>query len=235
VAAPLTRTRWLGTLTGVATDRPAVALTFDDGPHPGWTPRFLELLARHQARATFFVVGEAASQHPDILQRIRDAGHALGNHGWSHRSLPTLGPREQRAEIERGAALLGRERPRFFRPPYGHQSVRSRWSTGRAGARSVGWTTHIADWRQTGTAVLCARLEAALAPGSIVLLHDAIVVSEGVEPGPDLEPDRSALLGALDKALAAAAGRWRFVTLPELLEMGRPRWRGWFRYSREVG
>src|SRR5262245_23943546 len=84
----------LGSLCYVSTDVPAAALTFDDGPHPVYTPRVLDILERHQARATFFVVGESAKKYPDLVRRIGEAGHALGGHSWDHSSFLRLTSRE---------------------------------------------------------------------------------------------------------------------------------------------
>jgi peptidoglycan/xylan/chitin deacetylase (PgdA/CDA1 family) len=102
----------------LAADDDAVALTFDDGPDPDLTPGLLDVLARHDVRATFLVVGERAAQHPDLLRRIRAGGHEVGNHTWSHHSLAELSVEGVRREIGRTAELLGAE-ARWFRPPRG--------------------------------------------------------------------------------------------------------------------
>ena len=80
----------LGSLIRVSTTEPVIALTFDDGPHPVDTPALLEVLARHRARATFFLVGKSAARHPELVARIVAEGHAVGGHTWDHPSLPTL-------------------------------------------------------------------------------------------------------------------------------------------------
>lgn len=91
----------LGTITRAITQQPVVSLTFDDGPHPDFTPQLLEILERHQARATFFVVGEAAHRQPELLQQLALAGHVIGNHTWDHPSLPRLTGTERRQQILR--------------------------------------------------------------------------------------------------------------------------------------
>jgi peptidoglycan/xylan/chitin deacetylase (PgdA/CDA1 family) len=112
----------MGPITHVATREPVAALTFDDGPHPDYTLRLLEILGRHQATATFFVVGEAAQRHPDVVRQIAASGHALGNHGWDHTSLVTVDGRERRRQVRACAAAIGPCGERLFRPPFGHQS-----------------------------------------------------------------------------------------------------------------
>ena len=99
-----------------------LALTFDDGPDPEWTPRLLDALGTSGVRATFFLIGERADRAPALVRRMIAEGHEVGNHSWSHRSLWLCGPRTTAAEIgrahERLAALTGTP-PRHFRPPWG--------------------------------------------------------------------------------------------------------------------
>ena len=76
-----------------------VGLTFDDGPDPEYTPRLLEILHRHGARATFFMAGEAARQHPELVRQVAQAGHAIGNHGWDHPSFPFISRDERLAQM----------------------------------------------------------------------------------------------------------------------------------------
>ena len=79
-----------GTITGVTTRDPVAALTFDDGPHPEYTPLLLNILERYQARATFFMIGDAAQRHPDLVRQVAQGGHAIGNHSWDHPFFPSL-------------------------------------------------------------------------------------------------------------------------------------------------
>src|SRR5205085_11172613 len=99
-----------------------IALTFDDGPDPEWTPRILETLARRDVPATFFVVGERAKRAPDVVRTIAAAGHDLGNHSWSHPNLWFCTPSRTAAEIDPTQDLLADltgTAPRYFRPPWG--------------------------------------------------------------------------------------------------------------------
>lgn len=224
LAAALGR-RALGTLTHVATDEPAVALTFDDGPHPDYTPRLLEILARHGARATFFVVGERAVAHPELVRRAAAEGHALGNHTWSHAQLPDLRGAERRREIARCAAAIAPPGAwPIFRPPRGRQTLPSRIDAAIMGQLVVAWSAHAEDWRRHDADWLAARLAARLRPGAILLLHDAIW--DALEPGVE---DRGPLLESVDRLLGEASAHTRFVTVPELLVLGRPVMANWYR------
>lgn len=215
--------RFLGTLVGVETAVPAVALTFDDGPHPRFTTALLEVLERHDARATFFMVGRAAAAHPELVARVARAGHVVANHTHDHPSLPTLSGRERRAQIRAGARALAPYGLPLLRPPFGHLDRASWFDALRCGQRVVAWTEHCTDWRDDDAETLAARLRAALRPGAIVLLHDALYRSEDAA-----YETREPLLAALDAVLAERRD-WRFVTVPELLALGRPRLRARWR------
>jgi peptidoglycan/xylan/chitin deacetylase (PgdA/CDA1 family) len=231
---PFGRTPLMGSVESVGTRDPVVALTFDDGPDPATTPLLLDLLEKHGAHATFFVVGEAAAAQPALLDRIHEEGHALANHGWSHLSLPTLARAAQVSELRRCAQVLGARGTKLFRPPYGHQTPASRWWVGRHGYRVVIWSAQVQDWRHQDATRLTGRLRDALSPGAIILLHDAIRVSPGVVPPDDLEPDRTHLFTALDRLLTEVGDEFEFVTVPELMSRGRAQWTNWFRFDTNV-
>lgn len=156
----------------------AVLLSFDDGPHPDVTPRVLERLAAHGARAVFFVVGRVFADAPGVLEQIATAGHVLGNHSWQHdlnrngRLLPYLRDLNRcQREIER----VTRQRPRLFRPPLGRISLASFFAPRLAGLKPIYWSTELQDWQLTTDDE--ARRQATLwadsiSPGDIVLLHD---------------------------------------------------------------
>jgi peptidoglycan/xylan/chitin deacetylase (PgdA/CDA1 family) len=166
--------RLLGTITGVRTDEPAVALTFDDGPHPDSTGLLLDILDRHDARATFFMVGEAAARYPDLVKRAAAAGHAVGNHSWDHPSFRLITARERRRQMRACQAALSPSLSPMFRPPYGHQSIASRLDAVWMGYRVVTWTVQAIDWLDHDPDRLLAPLLPRIAPGHIILFHDAI-------------------------------------------------------------
>jgi peptidoglycan/xylan/chitin deacetylase (PgdA/CDA1 family) len=156
----------------------AVALTFDDGPHPETTRRILELLSNAKAPATFFVLGEKAERHPEVLREVVESGHSLGVHGYSHDRLYSLkSPSAVASDIERVRAIVEREtglRTAWFRPPVGQVSPRTAEGAKRAGAQIIGWSIRGLDGlRRADPARVASRIERGLAPGAIILLHDA--------------------------------------------------------------
>ncbi len=153
-----------------------VALTFDDGPDPAWTPRVLDALERTGARASFFVLGERAERHPGVVRACAAAGHRVEVHGWRHRAATWQRPREVAAELARCvelvASLTGR-RPRWYRPPYGARPWGTRCLRDR-GLRLVTWSWWCRDWAggaDGGEPISDARA------GDVVLLHDGPTAS----------------------------------------------------------
>jgi len=158
--------------------RPFVALTFDDGPHPESTPAVLDCLAARGARATFFVIGRRALEEPELVRRMVREGHSVGLHGMDHhRGYAFLSParvEQDLADTTRAVTAAGAPTPLWFRPPIGQASPRTFAGARRAGVELVGWTFRARDgWKKTRADRLLERLERALVPGAIVLLHDA--------------------------------------------------------------
>jgi len=217
--------RPLGTLIRVATDQPAIALTFDDGPDPEETPRVLDLLATHDARATFFMVGRRAEAHPDLVARAAAEGHALANHSWDHASFIRLDRDARREQLRRTAAVLAPHGVPLFRPPFGEQNLGSLRDARRAGFQVVAWDVVSEDWRDYPAAHLVERTMRRLRRGSIVVFHDSLYVTEN--PG---YRDRQPMREALATLLARLSPTHRFVTVPELVRLGRPVY--WHHYHR---
>jgi peptidoglycan/xylan/chitin deacetylase (PgdA/CDA1 family) len=163
------RTRFTG-------DDGALYLSFDDGPHAEITPRVLDLLDRFGARATFFLVGAQAEAHPDLVTRIVREGHRLGNHSFSHRSLPRLSPREQMEEIERTDRVLERFDGRgrhWFRPPRGEASPGLLLRCAFARRPVAFWSYDSLDYRNRPHDELLERMRLLPPrPGDVLLLHD---------------------------------------------------------------
>lgn len=215
-----------GTTIGVATHEPAVALTFDDGPDPEWTPRLLEILERHGARGTFFMVGKSVRQWPELVARVAAGGHALGNHTWDHPSLPLLRRRGRRAQIRwTSEALAAHGGTRLFRPPYGHQTLGSQLSAVLAGQRVIAWDCIAEDWLDDPAEQLVSRVERRLRAGSIVLFHDRLYTTTDRR-----YEDRTPTLEAVER-LILAHPELRFVTVPELLSLGIARKWHWYHRS----
>ena len=152
-----------------------VALTFDDGPDPVYTPKLLDLLREKGVKATFFVVGKRADQYPEIVRRVWAEGHLVGNHTWSHYPLFCfLMPGRLRAEIERCTQSVRRScgfSPRLFRSPVGLRHPLLAPYLENAGLEYVSWTIRTRDTLTANSSVLSRRILKA-ASGDIILLHD---------------------------------------------------------------
>jgi len=218
--------RGMGTITHVSTHDPVVALTFDDGPHYEFTPRLLDVLERHQAHATFFMIGEAAQRYPDLVRQVAQAGHAIGNHSWDHPSFPLISSRERRAQIRACEKAIAPHGQRLFRPPYGHQSVASRLDAMWLGYQVVTWNLHAYDWLDHNAHWMVNRLVNQVKPGSVILLHNALYHTTE-----ERYADREPMLEAVDMFLEQLGGHFRFVTVPELFRHGRPQRQNWYRQA----
>lgn len=225
---------FLGSLTHVVTTEPVVALTFDDGPHPASTGPLLEILRKHGAHATFFMIGEAAARYPDLVRRIHDEGHAIGNHTESHCALTRLTRRERLREIRAGDHARGADGTPWFRPPYGELNLSARLDLLRCRCQVVTWDFDSEDWWNPDPAAIAQRLVHGVRPGSIVLLHDMIhqepPAHKAAAVSRPVHHDRAAMLEAVDAALLQLGPPFRFVTVPALLRHGRPYralWSSW--------
>lgn len=154
----------------------AIALTFDDGPDPEYTPGVLRLLADLGIQATFFLVGRNAARFPELVRRIADGGHALGGHTFDHREIVSLAPAELEREMEtcrRAIQDASQVDTRLFRPPRGRMNLASVRRVTALGYRTVHWTRTYSDYQRDGTAALTRRMmQQAAQPRDIVLLHD---------------------------------------------------------------
>jgi peptidoglycan/xylan/chitin deacetylase (PgdA/CDA1 family) len=154
-----------------------VALTFDDGPHPGGTPAMLDALSRARALATFFVIGEQVERRPALLAEIVAAGHIVAVHGYRHRLQLRLSERAVADDLARGSAAIedaiGRS-PQLHRPPYGIYSPAGLAAARKAGLAPLLWSRWGKDWRKfTTPGRIAARSTRDLGPGDVILLHDA--------------------------------------------------------------
>jgi peptidoglycan/xylan/chitin deacetylase (PgdA/CDA1 family) len=222
---------FLGTVSHVLTQEPVVALTFDDGPDPETTPRLLDALRRHDARATFFMLGHAAKRFPALVRQVADEGHAIGNHSWDHPSFPHIGAAARRRQIRDCGAAIAPYAAKLLRPPYGNQNVVSRLDALWLGYTVVTWNIDSEDWYRPDGADIAQRLRGLLAPGDIVVMHDAM--STGPTGAPHTlshaaHLSREPMLVAVDTLLGSLGGRLRFVTVPDLLRCGQPVQRNWY-------
>lgn len=201
-------------ISRVATEQRVAALTFDDGPDPKITPKVLALLARHNAKATFFLLGEAATRHPNLVRQIAEEGHAIGSHAWRHVALPSLSALRRWLDIYRCRRALAPHGANLFRPPYGAFNRAVRRELFLQGYRLVLWSADAEDWEPRSATQMLDRLREGLKPGAILLLHDTLA-------GPQLEgaAERSTMLAALSDFLAEASPDFAFVTVPDLLRL----------------
>ena len=197
----------LGRISG---DRKVVALTFDDGPNPDATPLILDTLAEKGVRATFFVLGSHAERWPELVLRMSQEGHQLGNHGYFHRKLQFRSPFYVSRDIRLGIRAIkraGAPAPRYFRAPHG---FRSPWTTPIArayGERTVGWSLGVWDSDRPGVDEIVRRTLEGVSPGSIVLLHDG----DGYNPDGDRMQTAAALPHIIDRLKDQG---YEFATLP---------------------
>ena len=226
--------RFLRTLVGsvirVATDKPIIALTFDDGPDPETTPRLIKLLDRFEAKATFFMIGETAAKYSHLVRMVSDAGHTIGNHSWDHKRMPMLRRHQRLASIWKTHTTLQPYLQRLFRPPFGEQNWASRIDASLLGYQVVGWSVHGNDWCERNPRIIYETLMSNLSAGSIVLLHDRLHeknLGYGVA-SKDLVVDREPMLEALELFLHRIQGDYSLVTIPELIRAGRPHRSLWF-------
>lgn len=171
----------------VRTREPLVALSFDDGPHPSFTPQVLDILQRHGAKATFFLIGDRALRHPDVVAAIRAGGHEIGNHYSGN--IPTLGHSDAEfvRNLEQTEAALGiAAKPALFRPPGGIVWSRQIQSARVRGYRCVLGCAYPHDPMHPPVRYIRWLVAKNLVPGAIVILHDGISDPPGIQALPDI-------------------------------------------------
>jgi peptidoglycan-N-acetylglucosamine deacetylase len=191
-----------------------LALTFDDGPNPAWTPKLLDALARHDVRATFFMLGNRAEGQPALVKRVVAAGHLIGNHSWSHPSLARTAASEVREELTRTKGILEQitgEPVRYFRPPFGARRPVVFKIARELGMTVVLWNAMTSDWSEPSGDRIAAELTKKIdrlerrGYAANIVLHD----------GGHREPE--AARGASVRAVGLLAERYdrthKFVTL----------------------
>ncbi|MCZ8512260.1 polysaccharide deacetylase family protein [Paenibacillus filicis] len=153
-----------------------VALTFDDGPDNKYTARILDILKEQGVPATFFLVGKHVQQYPQMVKRISQEGHAIGNHSWDHANLARMSPADVQGEItktDEAIKSLTGEAPVLFRAPYGAISQEVVNDAIASGHQLIGWSVDTMDWDGKSPATILTTLKKELKPGAIVLQHSA--------------------------------------------------------------
>lgn len=205
---------------GVETTQRVVAITFDDGPNEKYTPQILDLLDRYDAKATFFVVGEAAQKYPLIIKRIAESGHTLANHTWKHSPVPLMSKRERFRQLRDTRDLLKPHGAMLFRPPWGFLSLASYIDVRLLGYKTIFWDVVGFDWLDHSSEEIFEHLDSNIHPGAIVLLHDNIYNTIK----PEYET-RDSMIAGLEKYLDKHSSIYRFVTVPHLLSVGTPKYK----------
>jgi cellulose synthase/poly-beta-1,6-N-acetylglucosamine synthase-like glycosyltransferase/peptidoglycan/xylan/chitin deacetylase (PgdA/CDA1 family) len=228
-AGPILRIAPDGTLHHSAMPARTVALTFDDGPDPQWTPRILDALREHQAKATFFVVGSRVNRHPDLVRRIIAEGHELGVHTFTHVDMTGAAGWRRTLELDltrNAIATVTGRRTALYRPPYsstpravGPAEYAALRDAANAGYLAVLADVEPADWRRPGVDAIVRAATPAQAAGGIVMLHDG-------------GGDRSQTVEAVRTLLGSNTGT-RYVTVSGGLQLSghavadrSSRWRG---------
>jgi peptidoglycan/xylan/chitin deacetylase (PgdA/CDA1 family) len=195
-------------------DPDELALTFDDGPNDAATPELLDVLAKHQIRATFFMMGSFARQRPEIVRRVAAAGHLIGNHTMSHPRLAlqlARTVRQQLADCTEVLEDLTGNAIRFFRPPFGSRRPVVLQIAADLGLTPVMWNVTCYDWTPNGSDNILRRLNAGIASNrkrgrsSNILLHDGGHRAMGTY--------RMDTVRAVEQALGAAPAECRWVTV----------------------
>ncbi len=189
----------------------AVALTFDDAPDDTFTPMVLDALKEAGVQATFFVVGERVEKYPDVMRRIVQEGHVVGNHSYNHANLPTLSEAAFRSQITRTDELIRQYTgyiPSYIRPPYGNiNEPQLQWIASQK-RKVVNWNVDSLDWRNLPRDEVVANILAGVKPGAIILQHS------GGGVGADLRGTAEAIPIVVSQLKEQG---YRFETIPRLL------------------
>ncbi len=187
-----------------------VALTFDDGPWPGYTERILKVLKERNVRATFFMVGRQARRNPVLARRVAKAGHEIGSHSYSHPAFAKISEGEVRKQVKSGRRAVERATGQatiWFRPPYGSMDAAAWREVRDLDVHAVFWDVDSRDWTKPGAKRIEDSVVAHVRPGSVVLFHDG---------GGNRAQTAKALRGVIDRLKARG---YQFVTVEELYQL----------------
>jgi len=206
--------QWFGrTFTGLSTDERTLALTYDDGPNDPHTLHLLDVLARHDVRATFFMIGRFVRQRPEIARAVAKAGHAVGNHTFTHPNLafqPSVQTRIQIEECERALTDIVGEHTNLFRPPYGGRRPLSLRMARSLGLEPIMWNVIAWDWNAPSVEYIERKVTKGVHGGNVIVMHD------GGHRG--MGADRSRTVTATDRLIARyKAEGYSFVTIPQMM------------------
>jgi peptidoglycan-N-acetylglucosamine deacetylase len=202
------------TFIGLNDGSKLLALTYDDGPNDPWTPRLLEVLARHGVRATFFMLGRYVRQRPEIARQVAEAGHVIGNHTFSHPNLIFSSPARIQAQIDECHHVLTEaigEHSKLFRPPFGGRRPDVLSGARRKGLIPVMWSVSAYDWNAGAPEKVERKVARQVRGGDVILMHDGGHLAFGT--------DRSASVAATDRIIARYKTEgYRFVSVTEMMK-----------------
>jgi len=207
--------QWFGrTFIGLARGSRQVALTYDDGPNDPYTLRFLEVLARHNVKATFFLIGRYVQQRPDIVRELVNAGHTVGNHTFSHPLLTFQSADAIRGQMIRCKTALAEavgEHSNLFRPPFGGRRPAVLGIARELQLEPVMWNVTGYDWNAPSADYIEQKVARKIRGGDVILLHDGGHKAMGA--------DRSHTVAATERIIARCKSQgFEFVTVPQMME-----------------
>ena len=206
--------QWYGhTFTGISAESKQLALTYDDGPNDPYTLRLLEVLAKHEVRATFFMIGRYVVQRPDIVREVSRAGHVIGNHTFSH-PLLTLksvgGIKKELTDCEQALSDAIGVHSNLFRPPFGGRRPAVLRVANKLGLETVMWNVTGYDWDANSADDIERKVVRRVRGGNVILLHDGGHKEFGA--------DRSRTVEASDRLISRYKSEgYEFVTVPEMM------------------
>lgn len=205
---------WYGkTFTGIGRGSKKLALTYDDGPNEPHTLRLMEVLAKHDVKATFFLIGRYVQQRPDIVRDLLHAGHSVGNHTFTHPNLIFASAAETRRQISECQRALQDAVGidcKLFRPPFGGRRPESLRVSRAFGLVPVMWSVTAYDWNPHPAEVIEEKVTARVRGGDVILMHDGGHKQMGA--------DRSQTVIATDRLITRyKASGYDFVTIPEMM------------------
>jgi peptidoglycan/xylan/chitin deacetylase (PgdA/CDA1 family) len=207
--------QWYGrTFIGLPSGAQQIALTYDDGPNDPHTLRLLDVLAKHNAKATFFLIGQFAGQRPDIVREVVKAGHLVGNHTFTHPLLIFASDQETRSQLEhcnRAIEDAIGQTPRLFRPPFGGRRPGTLGIARALGLEPIMWNITGYDWNVPPAKEIVTRVSGRIRGGDVVLLHDGSHLGMGA--------DRAQTVLATDQMIERLReGGREFVTIDEMIK-----------------